>query len=105
MWHRICCVRCRVETKESEIDYAAGIHYCGKSTGNYVQKGEILAVLYAEDLNKFETAAGMVKDAFIITDSIPEERPLIYARVGKEGTEKYPITTDNKYERNIIFIK
>ncbi len=76
------------ETKESEIDYAAGIVLL-KKYRDYVQKGEILAVLYAEDLNKFETAAGMVKDAFIITDSIPEERPLIYARVGKEGTEKY----------------
>lgn len=76
------------ETKESEIDYAAGI-ILQKKYRDFVRKDEVIAVLYAENQNKFETAARMVKDAFEITDVVPKERPLIYARVGKEGTEKY----------------
>ena len=68
------------ETKDSQIDYLAGI-LLKKKTGEWVQEGETLAVLYASDTKLFEQAAKKLKDSIQISEKQPEKQPLIYARV------------------------
>ena len=76
------------ETKESSIDYAAGI-ILKKKYGEYVNEGDVIAVLYAEEDSKFESASNMIKEAYAIGQTKPEVKPLVYARVGKDFTEKF----------------
>lgn len=68
------------ETKESEIDYAAGI-IIHRKTGDYVMKGENLATMYASDEKLFDGAAKRYLSAITIESDKPEQKPLIYARV------------------------
>lgn len=74
------------ETKESSIDYAAGI-VLKKKTGDAVTAGECLAVLYASDEALFAAAEKRFLDAVSFSGQVPDEKPLIYARVTKEGVE------------------
>ena len=64
------------ETKESEIDLSVGL-VLNKKVGDYVEAGESLAYLHANDKNK----ADMAKDRFLaactIADIAPEHKPLI----------------------------
>lgn len=76
------------EKKESKIDMAAGIHiYC--KTGDYVKKGDTLAVLYAEEEAKLQPACKMLGEAYFYGTQKVEEQPLVYARVTKNGVERY----------------
>ena len=74
------------ETKESEIDYSAGICIC-KKTGDYVNTGDCVAVLYASHETLFAGAAKRYWDAIEISDEKPKAEPLIYARVTIDGVE------------------
>lgn len=74
------------DTKESRIDYSAGI-ILEKKTGDYVQKGDILAVLYSNDEKLFQPAAKKYESCISIKESKPEKQPLIYARVTKNSIE------------------
>ena len=76
------------ETKESTIDMAAGIHIYRK-TGDYVKQGETLAVLFAEKEEKLEPACKLLREAYFYGTEKPEEQPLVYARVTKDGVERY----------------
>lgn len=76
------------ETKESVIDYAAGI-VLNKKYGDRIDKGEILATLYAEKESYFTTASNMIQKAYTIGDTKPPKEPLVYARVGKDFVERY----------------
>lgn len=76
------------ETKESIIDYAAGI-ILNKKYGDKVEKGDVLATLYAEKESYFITASDMIANAYIIGDKEPAKEPLIYARVGKDSVERF----------------
>ena len=76
------------ETKESQIDYAAGI-LLKKKYGEYVNQGDLLAIMFAEETSKFDAAQNMILDAYQIGANSPEEKPLIFARVGKDGVEKF----------------
>ncbi|WP_271716154.1 pyrimidine-nucleoside phosphorylase [Anaeromicropila herbilytica] len=78
------------ETKDSVIDYSAGIILKNK-IGSYVKKGDVLATLYASKEELFENANKMILDAYQIGDTKSEDKPLIFARVGKEGVERYNI--------------
>lgn len=64
------------ETKESAIDLSVGI-LLNKKTGDYVNTGEPLATLYANDRAKAEEAAKRIIGAYEFTDAKPEVRPLI----------------------------
>lgn len=75
------------ETKESSIDYSAGI-ILKKKTGDYVEKGETLAVFYASEQGLFEGAAARYREAVVIEKEKSEEKPLIYATVTKEGVKR-----------------
>lgn len=74
-------------TKEDSIDYTAGI-ILKKKTGDFVEQNEIIAELYTSDETKFAAAEAKYCDAICIADEAPEKKPLIYARVTKEGIEQ-----------------
>lgn len=76
------------ETKDSEIDYSAGIILRNK-VGKYVEKGEVLATLYANNQELFKAAEDKLIEAFTIEDNTPKERPLILARIEKDKIVKY----------------
>ncbi|WP_167957746.1 pyrimidine-nucleoside phosphorylase [Anaerosporobacter faecicola] len=75
-------------TKESTIDYSAGI-ILQKKIGAYVKKGEVLATLYAAEEKMFADAEKLLLEAYTIAEDKPLIEPLIFARVSKEGIEKY----------------
>ena len=76
------------ETKESEIDYSAGI-ILHKKTGDYVEQGTSLATLYTSKVELFENAMKTFSSGIELSSKKPEEEPLIYARVTREQVERY----------------
>ncbi|HHT97825.1 MAG TPA: pyrimidine-nucleoside phosphorylase [Clostridiales bacterium] len=76
------------ETQESILDYSAGI-ILNKKTGDYVEKGDVLAVLYGSDEDLFEKAEQVIKEAYIFSDNAIKNRPLVLAKVSKDNIEKY----------------
>ncbi len=73
-------------TKESLIDYTAGIAL-KKKVGQEVEEGETIAVLYTSTQELFDAAEEEFLKAVTIADGKPEEEPLIYARVTREGVK------------------
>ena len=71
------------ETKDSIIDFSAGI-IINKKYGEYIEAGEVLATMYANDESLFEAAAKKYLEAIEIKNTRPEIKSLIYARVGKD---------------------
>ena len=76
------------EKKDDPIDYSAGI-ILKKKVGDKVQKGEPLAVFYTSDPSRCAQAERLFESAVTIRDEAPEEIPLIYARVTRDGVERY----------------
>lgn len=76
------------ETKESPIDFSAGI-LLNKKTGDSVQNGEVLATLYADDAKLFAAAEERFLDALSIGDRAVEHQPLIYSLVSREGIQDW----------------
>lgn len=74
-------------TKESSIDYSAGIEL-KKKTGQKAEKGETLAVLYASREELFEAAEAEFLKAVAFSESLPQKEPLIYGCVTKDGAER-----------------
>ncbi|MBQ2746860.1 MAG: thymidine phosphorylase, partial [Firmicutes bacterium] len=68
-------------TKEEKIDMAAGI-YLGKKPGDEVRRGDYLAMVYGNNIAKVKAAAASLKEAFVISDEIPEKQPLIKKTIG-----------------------
>lgn len=67
-------------TKEDKIDYSAGIVLKAK-TGDRVEKGDIIAILYANDEKLFAPAKKKLLDSTEIQSEKPTERPLVLARI------------------------
>ena len=63
-------------TKEDVIDPTAGIYLCSK-TGDFVKKGDPIAILYASEENKFASAEARLLKATQLGANAPEELPLI----------------------------
>lgn len=76
------------ETKDSVIDFSAGI-IINKKYGEYIEAGEVLATMYANDESLFEAAAKKYLEAIEIKNTRPETKPLIYARVSKDEISKF----------------
>ena len=76
------------ETKDSGIDFAAGI-IIHKKVGDYVEKGESLATMYASREELFEAAAKRYLSAVTQKSIRAEEEKLVYARVTKEQVEYF----------------
>ncbi|MEG0793992.1 MAG: pyrimidine-nucleoside phosphorylase [Lachnospiraceae bacterium] len=76
------------ETKESKIDFTAGIilHY---KVGDWVEKGKSIATLYASNKALFARAQQVYEEGIIIGDTKPKEKPLILARITANKVEKY----------------
>ena len=64
-------------TKEDEIDLSAG-YLLKKKTGDAVQAGDTLAVLYASREELFDAAERTLLNATTIKAEAPEKRPLIF---------------------------
>ena len=73
-------------TKESSIDYSAGI-MLHKKTGDPIKQGEVRATLYASSEALFKEAAELLTEACQIEEVCPKKEPLIYAKVTDEGVE------------------
>lgn len=80
------------ETKESTIDYTAGI-ILHRKVGDFVMKGDVLATMYASKEELFETAAKRYVDALTFSPEKPAKTVLVYARITKDGVERK--TMDN----------
>lgn len=74
-------------TKESRIDYTAGIAL-KKKAGQKVEEGETIAVLYTSKEELFQASEEEFLKAVTICGQKPEPEPLIYARVTREGVER-----------------
>ena len=64
-------------TKEDEIDLTAG-YMIQKKTGDYVNAGDTLAVLYTSNPSLLDAAERTLLNATTITAEAPEMRPLIF---------------------------
>ncbi len=76
------------ETKESVVDFAAGIVLHAK-TGQWVEAGTPLATLYTDRPAALAQAEQRLLAAFKIEGEPPAKRPLIFARVSLDGVEYY----------------
>lgn len=65
-------------TKEDVLDFSAGI-ILKKKTGDEVKKGETVAVLYANDSGKFDSAASKFNEAVSFSATPINKQPLIYS--------------------------
>ena len=77
------------ETKESVIDHAAGIRLL-KKTGQYAEKGEVLAKFYLNDISKQENAQETYLQALCFTDHPPVLSPSILGYVNPQGEIELP---------------
>lgn len=66
------------ETKTSEIDLSVGL-ILHKKKGDIVQKGDSLATIYANDLNKLQQAKERFLKAYHFSDIKPDQTPFIKA--------------------------
>ena len=66
------------------IDHAAGIRIV-KTTGEAIEAGEVLALLYTNDESRLAPAAACYRHAVAISAKPPEKRPLIFARITKDS--------------------
>lgn len=62
--------------KEDKIDLSAGI-LLHKKVGDYVQKGEVIATLYTNDISKIKEARKMTEEAITIVDTPVEKEKMI----------------------------
>ncbi len=72
------------ETKDSPIDMAAGIRML-KKYGDAVRQGEPIALLYTDREEKLPEAVRLYSAAITIGKEPPPVRPLVYARLEKDG--------------------
>ena len=66
--------------KEDALDYGAGI-ILKKKTGDYVEAGEEIAMLYTSDVSRFADASERFLASIEISAEAPAPEPLIYAHV------------------------
>ena len=76
------------ETKESNIDFAAGIAVL-KKAGDLVKKGDILAKLYAEDKALFAAAEEKYCSALTFSSEKPALPKLLCALVQKDSVQRF----------------
>lgn len=62
--------------KEDSIDMTAGV-ILNKKVGDYVEKGEVIATLYTNDITKIEEARKKMEEAIKITEEKPKKEKMI----------------------------
>ena len=65
------------EKKEDDVDLSAGVTLNVKR-GDAVKQGDPLAQIFSSDPKKLNNAYEVMQKAFLISDTRPKERPLIY---------------------------
>ena len=75
-------------TLDSKIDMAAGI-IIEKKTGDRVEKGDVLATLYADDEKLFDKAEQKYKESLVMSDEAVKRNPLLYAKVSRDGIKYF----------------
>ena len=76
------------ETKESLIDFSAGI-ILNKKVGDFVNAGDVIAELYSSDFDKCTAAESVLLSTICISDEKIEPSSTVLARVSVDGVEKY----------------
>lgn len=76
------------ETKESKIDLSVGI-VLKEKVGACVKRGDVIARIYANDMDKARQAEEKIHDAYHITAAPSEKRPLIFGIVTKDEIKKF----------------
>lgn len=76
------------ETKESKIDLAVGIDL-RKKVADEVKAGDVLAVLHVNDEARVEEASARIVQAYQLSQTSVEEKPLVYAIVTKDGVQRF----------------
>lgn len=76
------------EKKEDSIDFSAGILF-RKTIGDYVKKGDVIAVFYSSTIERCHEAEKLFESAITIRSTKPKEVPIIHARVTKSEVQKY----------------
>lgn len=67
-------------TKESSIDYSAGI-VLNVKLGDYVKQGDIIARFHTSDICSISEAENLFFDSLTFSDHSPEIKPLIYSQI------------------------
>ncbi len=73
------------ETKESDIDLSVGIKIL-KKVGDYVSKGDPIARLYANDVEKLKVASARLQAAYIYSDKKVEKPKHVLGIITKDET-------------------
>ena len=76
------------ETKDSPIDFAAGL-ILHKKYGDTVKADDVIATLYTDSAQRGDSAAQLYRAAITIGTEKPPVRPLVYARVEKDKVVRY----------------
>lgn len=76
------------ETKESALDYGAGI-ILKKKPGDRVARGEVMAVLFASKEELFHDAAEKFREAVEISEERPKTEKLIFGKVSRDRVELF----------------
>ena len=76
------------EKKGDPIDSAAGI-ILERKTGDYVEKGDVIATLLTGDESRLDEGERIFREALVFGESAPELEPLFFARVSKDGVERF----------------
>lgn len=71
------------ETKSSQIDFGAGIELKHK-IGDYVEKGEVLAIMFSSEENLFIDAESLFVEAITLDDTQLNHRPLIIKEIAHQ---------------------
>ncbi len=74
--------------KEDRLDYTAGMHLY-KRYGDFVAKGDVIAVLYASRKELFVEASKKLLSAYTIGKEPSEKKKLVYARVTKDQVTRF----------------
>jgi pyrimidine-nucleoside phosphorylase len=74
--------------KEDTINMAAGI-VMERKLGDAVKTGQTLCTFYADDPALFAPAEQMYRSGLVIGTQKPKQMPLVYARVTKNGIERF----------------
>lgn len=76
------------ETKESKIDLGVGI-YLNKKVGDYVKKGEVIAIIHSNNKEKASQVVNNIVNAYTIKSEVVTKPKLILGIVTKEGSKKF----------------
>ncbi|MCF6459713.1 pyrimidine-nucleoside phosphorylase [Clostridium sp. Cult3] len=76
------------ETMDSIIDLSAGI-VLNKKVDDKVDKGDVLAYIHANDIDKAKEVETRLKELYIIGDKNKKNKKLVYGLVTKNGVEIY----------------